>query len=247
MRWRPRSEMGWSSYGCARQSGVVSELSARTLTWEEVDPSRHPFELDEDAADALAGLVAPLLPSPEAVEELWWRSLDPVTELLVDRYGRWACGWNWSVGEGDIDGGVVDVWCCAAHTLTTAAATAPLAVAALLEWRDWIEDLAESFSALAPPSHSAESSSLVDPWHWERACTRLVTVVADRTRAESAWYGHCQQVLGWFLAYNGIDEERAREIVESAVGGRFGSWIAPDVVVVDAVGSRFARTVDENQ
>ena len=239
--------MGWSSYGCARQSGVVSELWARTLTWEEVDPSRHPFALDEDAAQALAGLVAPLLPSPEAVEELWWRSLDPVTEFLVDRFGRWACGWNWSVGEGDTDGGVVDGWCCAAHTVTTAAATAPLAVAALLEWRDWIEDLAERFSALAPPSHSAESSSPVDPWHWERACTRLVTVVADRTRAESGWYGHCKQVLGWFLAYNGIDEERAREIVESAVGGRFGSWIAPDVVVVDAVSSRFARTVAGNQ
>ncbi|MFI1031334.1 hypothetical protein [Streptomyces sp. NPDC020951] len=118
---------------------------------------------------------------------------------------------------------------------------------ALLEWRDWIEDLAERFSALAPPSYSAESSSLVDPWHWERACTRLVTVVADRTRDESGWYGHCKQVLGWFLAYNGIDEERARGIVESAVGGRFGSWVAPDVVVVDAVSSRFARTVDDNQ
>ncbi|MEU5346898.1 hypothetical protein AB0H18_39805 [Streptomyces sp. NPDC020766] len=68
--------------------------------------------------------------------------------------------------------------------------------------------------------------------------------MADRTRAESGWYGHCEQVLGWFLAYNGIDEERAREIAESAVGGRFGSWTAPDVVVVDTVSSRFARTVD---
>ncbi|MGW1768841.1 hypothetical protein ACWCQL_32965 [Streptomyces sp. NPDC002073] len=188
-----------------------------------------------------------MLPSPAAIEERWWRSLDPVTEFLVDRYGRWACGWNWSVGGGDTDGGVVDVWCCARHSVSTADMTAPLAVAALLEWRDWIEDLAERFSALAPPTQSAESSSSADPWHWERACTRLVTVVADRTRAESGWYTHCEQVLGWFLAYNGIDEERAREIVESAVGGRFGSWIAPDVVVVDAVSSRFARTVDGNR
>ncbi|MFF4731949.1 hypothetical protein ACFY3M_43120 [Streptomyces mirabilis] len=67
---------------------------------------RHPFELDEDAAKELAGRVAPLLPDADAAEEKRWRSLDPVTEFLVDRYGRWACGWNWSVGEGDTDGGV---------------------------------------------------------------------------------------------------------------------------------------------
>ncbi|MFB7225871.1 hypothetical protein [Streptomyces sp. NPDC056227] len=219
----------------------MSELWAHTLTWADVDPRQHPFELDAEAADELAGLVAPLLPGPEAVEEHRWRSLDPVTAFLVDRYGRWACGWNWSVGEGDTDGGVVGVWCCASHSVTTTDATAPLVVEALREWRDWLEALAERFAALAPPS--APVVSAVDPWHWERACTRLVTVVADRTQAESGWYGHCMQVLEWFLAYSGIDAERAREIVKSAVGGRFGSWIAPDVVVVDAVSTRFARTV----
>ncbi|MEY2229370.1 hypothetical protein [Streptomyces sp. BF23-19] len=224
----------------------MSELLARTLTWAEVDPLRHPFELDEYEAEELAGLVAPWVPSLDAVEALWFRAMDPVTKLLADRYGRWACGWNWTVGEGDVDGGVVDVWCCASHSVTTGDATAPLIVAALLEWRDWIENLAERFSVLSPPSQSEVSSSPVDPWLWERACTRLVTVVADRSHAESGWYTHCKQVLGWFLAYNGIDEERAQEIVESAIGGRFGSWVAPDVVVVDTVSSRFARTLDGN-
>ncbi|WP_251058673.1 MULTISPECIES: hypothetical protein [unclassified Streptomyces] len=71
--------------------------------------------------------------------------------------------------------------------------------------------------------------------------------MADRTQAESGWYSHCKHVLEWFLAYNGIEEERAREIVESAVGGRFGSWIEPDVAVVDVVSSRFARTVGGNR
>lgn len=229
------------SHGYARQSGVVTELWAHALTWAEVDPLRHPFELDEDSAKELAGAIAPLLPSADAAEEERWRSLVPVTEFLVNRYGRWACGWNWSVGEGDTDGGVVGAWCCAVDSVTTPDATAPLVVAAMLEWRGWLEDLAERFPALAPPS----TVSSVDPWHWERACTRLVTVVADRTQAESGWYGHGMQVLGWFLAYNGIGEDRAREIVESAVGGRFGSWIAPDVAVVDAVSSRFAQALDE--
>jgi hypothetical protein len=236
-------DMEWSQGGYARQSGVVTELWAHALTWAEVDPSRHPFELDVDAAKTLTELVVPLLPSSEAAEEHRWRSLVPVTEFLVDRYGRWACGWNWSVGEGDTDGGIVGAWCCTPHSVTTADETAPLVVAGLLEWRDWLEDLAERFAALAPPSLS--EGDTVDPWHWERACTRLVTVVADRTQAESGWYGHCEQVLGWLLAYNGVEEGRAGDIVESAVGGRFGSWIAPDATVVDAVSAKFARVLGD--
>lgn len=234
-------DIEWSQGGYARQSGTVSELWAHTLTWEDVDPARHPFEMDDDAAEKLASLVAPLLPSTEVAREDRWRSLDPVTEFLAGRYGQWACGWNWSVGEGDVDGGVVEVWCCSSDSVTTPDVTAPLVVEALREWRGWLDDLAERFAALAPPDNTPVSSA--DLWHWERACTRLVTVVADRTQAESGWYGHCMQVLRWFLAYNGIDEGQAEEIVKNAVGGRFGSWIAPDAPVVDAVSSRFARSV----
>lgn len=127
--------------------------------------------------------------------------------------------------------------------MTTPDATAPLVVAALQEWRGWLKDLPERFAELAPPKNTPVTET--DHWYWERACTRLVTVVADRTQAESGWYGHCMQVLRWFLAYNGIDEAQAEEIVKNAVGGRFGSWIAPDVPVVDAVSSRFATGVGD--
>ncbi|MFD3467996.1 hypothetical protein ACFWWM_16795 [Streptomyces sp. NPDC058682] len=206
-----------------------------------MDPARHPFELDDDAAQELASLVAPLLPGPEAAREDRWHALDPLTAFLAGRYGRWACGWNWSIGEGDVDGGIVGTWCCTSHSVTTPDATAPLVARALREWREWLEDLAERFAALAPPENT--SVSRADPWYWERACTRLVTVVADRTQADSGWYGHCMQVLRWFLAYNGMDEGQTREIVKNAVGGRFGSWISPDVLLVDEVSSRFARGV----
>jgi hypothetical protein len=233
--------MEWSQGGCARQSGTVSELWAHTLTWADVDPARYSFEMDADAAEELAGLVVPLLPGAEVAREDRWRSLEPVTEFLAGRYGPWACGWNWSVGEGDVDGGVVEVWCCSSDSVTTPDATAPLVVEALREWRCWLEDLAERFADLAPPGNAPVTST--DRWYWERACTRLVTVVADRTQAESGWYGHCMQVLRWFLAYSGIDEGQAQTIVENAVGGRFGSWIAPDVPLVDAVSSRFASSV----
>lgn len=221
----------------------MSELWARTLTWADVDPARHPFEMADDAAEELASLVAPLLPSVEDTHKVRRRSSDHVTEFLTDRYGRWACGWNWSVGEGDFDGGVVEAWCCSSHSMTTPEVTAPLIVEALREWRRWLEDLAERFAALAPPENTTIPS--VDPWYWERACARLVTVVADRTQAESGWYGHCMQVLRWFLASNGLAEGRAEEIVENAVGGRFASWTEPDVTVVDAVSSRFAGGVDD--
>ncbi|MGW3328040.1 hypothetical protein [Streptomyces virginiae] len=38
----------------------MSELLARTLTWAEVDPLRHPFELDEYEAEVAGGPVRPV-------------------------------------------------------------------------------------------------------------------------------------------------------------------------------------------
>ncbi|MDG4857882.1 hypothetical protein P8605_06895 [Streptomyces sp. T-3] len=221
----------------------MSELWPYSLNWADVDPGRHPFDLDEQAAHQLAVLVAPLLPDTETVDAVPW-PLAALTEFLVQRYGRWACGWNWSIGEGDLDGGVVGAWCCAAHTVTTPEATAPLAVEALCEWRSWLDELRQRFIDLAPPTDIPAVS--VDSWRWEKACTRLVTLVADRTEAESGWYGHCMQVLHWFLASHGIPEERAKHIVENAVGGRFDSWMAPDATVVDEVSTRFAQAISQN-
>lgn len=222
--------------------GAVSELWPFSLAWAEVDPGRHTFDLDEQAGRRLAMDVVPLLPDAETVKAADW-PLNAVTEFLVRRYGRWACGWNYSIGEGDLDGGVVSTWCCVSHTVTTPKETAPLVVEALREWRGWLEDLRERFTDLAPPADLPVAA--VDPWHWERACTRLVTLVADRTEAESGWYGHCMQVLHWFLASYGLPEDRAERLVESAAGGRFDSWVAPDATVVDEVSARFARAIGQ--
>lgn len=130
------------------------------------------------------------------------------------------------------------MWCCSSDSVTTPDATATLAGReALREWRGWLEDLAERFTDLTPPGNTPATST--DHWCWERACTRLVTAVADRTQAQSGWYGHCKQVLRWFLAHSGIDEGQAQAVVENAAGGRSGSWITPDVLVADTVSSRF--------
>ncbi|MGR7002080.1 hypothetical protein ACU686_35445 [Yinghuangia aomiensis] len=61
-----------------------------SLQWSDVDPGRHPFTLDWNAAVELAKLVAPLLPTAEIAAESRGRSLYAVTRLLVERCGRWA-------------------------------------------------------------------------------------------------------------------------------------------------------------
>ncbi|MEU3751058.1 MULTISPECIES: hypothetical protein [Streptomyces] len=97
-------------------------------------------------------------------------------------------------------------------------------VASLLEWRDWLEELAERFEGLAPPTGAnAEDRS----WHLERAATRLVRVVMDRTGAECGWYGLCHTVLAWFLSSKGVEAHDAKDAVDTAIGGRFKSWTAP--------------------
>ncbi|MEV7547948.1 cell filamentation protein Fic, partial [Streptomyces sp. NPDC089915] len=73
-----------------------------------------------------------------------WRFTDRVTALLVSRYGRWACGWDHS----NHFGGPVETWCCPSHSVAEARDTAERVVTCLLEWRDWLEDLAERFERL---------------------------------------------------------------------------------------------------
>ncbi|MGW1710924.1 hypothetical protein ACWCP8_37040 [Streptomyces sp. NPDC002206] len=156
-----------------------------------------------------------------------------VTNLLVDRYDRWACGWHWAFGEGG-GGGVVTAWCCDPCSLRDGpeAATANV-VASLLEWRDWLEELAERFAELAP---AADADAEDRSWHVQRAATRLVTLVVDRTCTESGWHMLCERVLTWYLSSVGLEGEEASEMVKGAIGGRFKSWAEPSSVLVDAVG-----------
>ncbi|MCX4598351.1 hypothetical protein OG819_55435 [Streptomyces sp. NBC_01549] len=162
-----------------------------------------------------------------------FRFIDEVTVLLVSRYGRWACGWDYSVHNG----GPIDAWCCDLHSVGEAQETAERVVTCLLEWRDWLEDLAERFEQLAPhPDADAEDRS----WHLERAVTRLVTAVVNSTHAESSWYRLCETTLTWFLTSTGLGPEEAQKAVEAAIGGRFKSHVAPAPTLVDTVGEDLA-------
>ncbi|WP_203688200.1 hypothetical protein [Catellatospora coxensis] len=213
-------------------------------------PLPHPWELSWADAETLDGVFDPDTvpvvvsglvaasqpPSAQAdwrLRELW---LESISAGLVERYGRWAVGWRWSVGEGDLDGGPVGSWCCLSHSAETPEATAAGIAAALVEWREWLDDLAERFDRFLPlPADDVDG--------WERAVAHLVTAVGDRTQYESGWYDCCKTVLGWLLEAAGIEPERRKDLLEHAVSGRFASWVEPARAVVESVAEDLARRV----
>ncbi|MGW2874350.1 Fic family protein [Kitasatospora sp. NPDC001225] len=223
---------------------MLNTLHPTDLTWDDVDPADHPFD-----PASVAGVIRSLGPARRVPSRLdpaidltrvnWaWEVAKPwsdaMTHVLMERYGRWAAGWRWSLGEGDVDGGPVGNWCCGSHSITTPEQTLDRVVAALCEWRDWLERLAEWFEAYPLDPETLDADRIL----WERAARNLILQVADRTGAESGWYGHCRQVLEWFLGYWGVAPEPAERLVRQAVGGRFKSWTAPDTVLADEVAER---------
>ncbi len=217
------------------------------LTWDEVDPARHPF--DSVAAARVVRSLGPArcVPSPPDVSRIdpamsaWshgegdlWASA--VSYALMDRYGRWAVGWRWAHDEGDLDGGPVGSWCCPRDSVTTPEETLDRVVAALCEWRAWLESLAGRFEAYPLDPAAIEDQRIL----WEHAARNLILQVVDRTGCGSGWYGHCRQVLTWFLDRWGIAPDIARDLVDEAVGGRFRSWTTPATVLVDDVAERLA-------
>ncbi|MCU7731173.1 Fic family protein [Actinoplanes sp. KI2] len=227
-------------------------IAPYSLTWEEVDPVRHPFE----AADAPAvvrslppGMAVPSRPEGGAADAavIRWshetgRSwANAMSAALVEHYGRWACGWRWAMAEGDIGGGPIGAWCCPRDSISTPDATLDAVAASLVEWRSWLEDMSERFARFLPLPPGAADDVILDIW--ERAVAQLVTVVVDRTGAESGWQGHCGQVLGWFLTAAGIPADRHAGLIGDAIGGRFHSWVRPSDMEIADVADRLAHLV----
>ncbi|MFJ1761487.1 hypothetical protein ACIOD2_14285 [Amycolatopsis sp. NPDC088138] len=193
------------------------------LSWDDVDPRRHPF----DAGTALDAIKA-LPPAARVPEGAAWA--DELAQAITGHFGSWASGWRWARDEGDLGGGPVAAWCCPRHSITTPDETLSRVGEALCQWRDWLEDLAERFDRY--PLEDAPGA--------ERATTDLVNAVVERTGAGDAWYLHCRQVLTWYLTRWGVPAETAQEQVERAVSGEFESWVAPDADALDEVAGRFA-------
>ena len=166
-----------------------------------------------------------------------------MTPALTEQFGQWACGWRWAPDEGDIGGGPVSSWCCPRDSITTPEETVARVAKALVEWRDWLEDLAARFDRY-PMELFSDGDQLEA---WERGAVHLVHHVVDRTGAGDAWYRHCAQVLTWFLARWGMPEEQAKPLVDEAIGGRFSSWIAPEETAVNDIAERLARMAGDAQ
>ncbi|OEV32880.1 hypothetical protein HS99_0039710 [Kitasatospora aureofaciens] len=220
------------------------DLIPRLLPWSAVDPDRHSFTWTSEEEELVTGEIRAMVPSGSPFSLSFDDFVNPVTDFLVGRYGRWACGWHWAVGEGG-GGGVVQSWCCTSHSLREGPeATSAIVVASLLEWRDWLEELADRFVELAP---AADANAEDRSWHVQRAATRLVTLAVDRTCAQDGWYGLCERVLTWYLSSAGLEGEEAAEIVTAAIGGRFKSWAVPGFTTVDAVAEDLAFGVTRHR
>ncbi|MYT10659.1 MULTISPECIES: Fic family protein [Streptomyces] len=229
---------------------MIVELAPRFLTWDDVDPARHSF--DSASAPQVVRSLGPAQSVPSRPDtssgnpasHAWsWDEgrpwADAMSHALAEHYGRWTLGWRWSHDEGDFDGGPVGNWCCAQDSITTPQETLGRVVAALREWREWLESLAEWFDAYPLDLTEVEDQRIL----WERAARNLILQVTDRTGCGSGWHGHCRQVLTWFLSRWGITPDLAQELVDEAVGGRFASWTAPDNVLVDDVAERLALSL----
>jgi hypothetical protein len=206
------------------------------MNWDDLDPARNPFAWDEDEEARLSALVREWVPPVLSGMAGWWQGERwcerQVDAIIRERYGSWARGWNWCYRYG----GVIGSWVTGAGSVTTPDETAARVVAALLEWREWLEQLAQSFAELAPPPEaSAEDRS----WHLERASVRLVTRVLD-SGAEGGWHRLAGLTLRWFLTSTGVDPAEADQAVETAIGGRFRSWVTPGRILIDSVGEDLA-------
>ncbi|MFD8497433.1 hypothetical protein [Amycolatopsis sp. NPDC059657] len=216
------------------ESGAHRLPHPSKLSWADADPTGRVFDRDTVPGVVAAAVASAELPSPDAdwrLADLW---LEQVTTSLIDRYGLWTVGWRWSVGEGDLDGGPVGSWCCFSDSVTTPEATAAKVSAAVVEWHEWLEDLAERFDRFLPlPAGDLDG--------WELAVAHLLTAVGDRTQYESGWYGCCRTVLGWFLAAADIGATRRKELLDHALAGRFERWVEPPRAVVESVAEHIAK------
>nr|WSX75802.1 Fic family protein [Streptomyces sp. NBC_00899] len=217
----------------------------RLLSWDEVDPVRHPFDsacVDDVVRSLPAARNVPINPHLHPLDPAIhaWRKeagtwADAVTYGLAQHYGDWVIGWQWGIGESEFDGGPVAGWCHASDSIRDDPDETLDAVAeALREWRDWLESLAWRFEAYPLQLADIEDQRIL----WERTASALILQVGDRTEGASGWYAHCRQVLGWYLTRWGIPEPHAARLAKEAVGGRFHSWCSPDPATADEIAGR---------
>src|SRR5262249_55544730 len=95
-------------------------------------------------------------------------------------------------------------------------------VAAMTEWWEFLCELSKLFAELR-----ALATALPLDVGVERAASRLLTLVVQRTSASDAWYGTFERVLCWYLESAGVDADALGRRLVDMISGRFSSWCEP--------------------
>lgn len=199
------------------------------MRWPDLDPARHPFVWDDAEQARVVAVVSALTADAASVagpRTARWQLLPDMTEMFTERYGQWAAGWHWEVQYG---GPVVRESQPSGVDASTPEGHVALAAAGLVQWRGWLEELADTFARYAAPPGAAED---VRREHVERAAVLLVTAVADRTEVWECWAGLIAITLRWYFESCGLTPEEADAAAATATDGRFESWTHPEDEVV---------------
>ncbi|MDI6098694.1 Fic family protein [Actinoplanes sp. NEAU-A12] len=173
-----------------------------------------------------------------AAELARWNWQRKMTVALVERYGSWASGWLAEIAGHTADGALVLRWAGARDSITTPEETLGAVAGALLDWRMFLEDLAEIFTRYLPLPADPRVAAVA----WEATVASLVATVAARSGADEHWYPVCTLALKWFLAVAEVPGEDHDAIIDEAIGGRFWSSVSPlGAEVADAAESVAAR------
>ncbi len=211
-------------------------LGVRFLHWVDVDPALHAFDpalARAVALDVVGSVVGGKLERNRpggAKKDGIERELNTG---LVEAYGAWVLGWTWAASEPG-GGGPIRSWCCADDSVFAngdrgALPTIERVVAAVTEWRAFLETLAALYRELRDATAAFDL-----PQRTEHAASRLVALVVERTEAEDAWYATFTQLLRWFLELCGHGAV-TEDAIANVVRGHFHSWAAPDPASIAAV------------
>ncbi|SCG40673.1 hypothetical protein GA0070213_102252 [Micromonospora humi] len=219
--------------------------------WAEVDPARHPFDAAE-AADVIRRLAPPVPPAApvprprQHLDEAAWaasREADrlasdwnaAMTDALMGHYGRWAYGWHW---------GPRSLWHYFSQIVTSGPETLTRVAAALVDWRQWLEEVAERFDRLLP---ALADAALAGPdaalAAWEAAFAELLTAGSAWAEDADYWYGPCRRLLTWLLTAAGLPTDRGVALVDQVLAPWLTRWAYLSAADVADVAERLARDV----
>lgn len=226
------------------------------VSWEDLSKQNINFDVDQVSKcinETLVEYVGDI--SFEEINSSFCKEdiCSGITGSLINRFGAWISGWNWAANEPG-GGGPIQNWCCETHSLfrledVGISDTVIRIKDAVEEWHQYILFLHDLFEEL-DQSLSGESIDV----HFEKSAVKILNHILQQTDATDAWYNTFQTVLGWYLEYHGMLNEKISEKIDTLVSGKFESWIAPEEetsnevcksigIIVNSTNTQFGKKV----